>query len=136
MSAKHFFRWRPVSVVLIILTILYIVAICISIKLGGYYSQRGDQHMARFMHWGVFWNTMVAILCFTGRQMMRRQTRVHLAAGAFAVSLALLIVIRTTVSALLHGREAYPFIEGVLIWLPMLYAIIYALLEGKRENID
>src|SRR5258708_1917926 len=134
MSIKHFFRWRPVSVVLIILTILYIVAICISIKLGGYYSQRGDQHMARFMYWGGFWNTIVAILCFTAREMMRRQTRAHLAAGAFAMLLALLIAIRTTVSALLPGREAYPFIEGVLMWLAMLYSIIYAILEGKREE--
>src|SRR5258708_5342829 len=120
MSTKRFFRWRPVSVVLIILTIIYIVAICLSIKMAGYYSQRGDQHMARYMYWGVFWNTIVAILCFTGRQMMGRQTRVHLAAGACALSAALLIVIRTTVAALLHGREAYPLIEGVLIWLPML----------------
>jgi hypothetical protein len=135
MSTKRFFRWQPVSIILIILTILYIVATCLSIKMAGYYSQRGDQRMARFMYWGVFWNVIVATLCFTGRQMMRHQTRVHLLAGAFAMLLALLIVIRATVSALLHGREAYPVIEGILIWLPMLYAIIYGLREGKRENL-
>jgi hypothetical protein len=102
--------------------------------MGGYYSERGDQHMARFMYWGVFWNTIVAILCFTGRQMMGRQTRVHLAAGACALSAALLIVIRITVAALLNGREAYPVIEGGFIWLLMLYSIIYALREGNRKN--
>ena len=65
---------------------------------------------------------------------MRRQSRVHLAGGACAVASALLIVMRVWITGLLHGRNPFPVIEAILTWLPMLYAIIFALRESKREN--
>lgn len=134
MSTRSFFRWRPVSVILILLTILYAVFTPLNLLLGSVASQRGDQQMARIMYWGAFWNAVVAILCFAGRQMMRRQIQGYFAAGACAVAAALFIVMRTWVNGLLHGRNPFPVLEAILTWLPMLYAIIYALRETKHDH--
>ena len=50
------------------------------------------------------------------------------------IAAALFIVMRTWIAGFLHGRNPFPVIEAVLTWLPMLYAIIFALRESKREN--
>jgi hypothetical protein len=63
-----------------------------------------------------------------------RQSRVHFAASACAVAAGLFIVMRTWVAGVFHGQNPFPVLEAVLTWLPMLYAITYALRESKREN--
>ena len=134
MSNRHFFRWKPTVVVLIILTVLYGLFVPLNILLGRAAAQRGDQQVSHVLYWGVFWNAVVAMLCFTGWRLMRRQSRVYLAAGACAIAAALSIVMRTWITGLLHGQNPFPVIEVVLTWLPMLYVIIYALCESKRES--
>jgi len=133
MSTRHFFRWNPTVVILIILTVLYGVVAPLNILLGSAAAQQGDQHVSHIWYWGAFWNAVVAILCFTGWRLMRRQSRVYLVAGACAVAAALFIVMCIWIIGLIHGRNP-SVIEAVLIWLPMLYVIIYALCESKREN--
>ncbi len=134
MSARHFFRWRPVSVILIILAILYGVFTPLNIWLANITPQRGEQQLSHVLYWGAFWNAIVAILCFSGRQLIRRRTRACLALGAGVVATALFIVMRTWLGGLLQGQNPLPLTEVVLIWLPMLYAIVYALRESKRED--
>jgi hypothetical protein len=134
MSTRQFFRWKPTVVVLVILTVLYAVFAPLNIFLGSAAAQRGDQQVSHVLHWGAFWNAVVAILCFTAWRLMRRQRRVYLAAGVCVIAAALFIVMRTWIAGLLHGRNPFPVVEAVLIWLPMLYAIIYALRESKRET--
>src|SRR5262245_56088024 len=134
MSTQNFFRRKPTVVVLIILTVLYGVFAPLNIFLGSVAAQRGDQQVSHVLYWGAFWNAVVAILCFTGWRLMRRQSRVYLAAGACAIAAALFIVMRTWIPGLLHGRNPFPVIEAVLTWLPMLYVIIFALRESRREN--
>ena len=134
MSTRQFFRWKPSVVVLVTLTVLYGVFAPLNIFLGSAVAQRGDQQVSHVLYWGAFWNAVVAILCFAAWRLMRRQRRVHLAAGVCAIAAALFIVMRTWIVGLLHGRNPFPVVEAVLIWLPMLYVIIYALRESKRET--
>ena len=117
MSTRHFFRWKPTVVVLIILIVLYGVFTPLNIFLGSAAAQRGDQHVSHVLRWGAFWNAVVAILCFTGWRLMRRQSRAYLAAGACAIAAALFIVMRTWIAGLIHGRNAFPVIEAALTWL-------------------
>ncbi|MDB6110834.1 MAG: hypothetical protein JWR69_2584 [Pedosphaera sp.] len=133
MSTQSFFRWRPVSVVLILLSIVYAVSIPLNLWLGNVDSQRGNQQLSHVLYWAAFWNAVVAILCFVSQRMMRRQTRTFFLAGGCALSVAFLIVIRTWVAGLRQGRNPFPVMEAVLIWPPFLYAIFYALRESKHE---
>src|SRR6185295_3875113 len=70
---SRFFRWRPVSILLIIFVVLYWVLALLNLWMARTFSHRGEDQMARLMYWGTFWNVMVAVLCSVGRQMMRRQ---------------------------------------------------------------
>jgi hypothetical protein len=133
-STKRFFYWRPASIILIILTVIYMADMLLNLWLGNVFSQRGDQQMSRVIYWGAFENLVVAILCFTSRRMMSRQTRVYFTAGACVLVVAFLIVVLNWLSALLHGRNPYAITEAILILLPMLYAIIYAFMESKRAQ--
>ena len=130
-----FFRGRAASILLITLTVIYGLTAPLNLWLAKVASQRGDLHVTpRTMYWAAFWSAMVAILCFAAWRLMRRQSRMFFAASACAVAAALFIVMRTWVSGLLGGQNPFPVLEAVLTWLPMLYAIIYALRESKREN--
>jgi hypothetical protein len=134
MSTRHFFFWQPASVVLIILTVLYGAFAPLNVWLGSEAAQRGDQQVSHVLYSGAFWNAVVAVLCFTGRRFMARQSRVFFVAGAFALAAALFIVMRTWIVGLLHGRNPFPVIEAVFTWLPMLYAIIYAVRATNSEQ--
>jgi hypothetical protein len=134
MNARGFFRWRAASVILIILAILYAVFTPLNLWLGSVAAQRGDQQASHVLYWGAFWNAIVAILCFAARRMIARQTRVLFLASGCALLGAFLIVIRTWVAGLVHGRNPFPVIEAALIWLPMLYAIVYAFRESKHNH--
>jgi hypothetical protein len=116
------------------LTAIYGVVTPLNLWLGSAASQRADQQLARVFYSGAFWNAVVAILCFSARRLMRRHTKLHLVLGACAVAGALLVVMRVWLSGLLHGRNPFPVIEAVLTWLPMLYAMLYAMGEANREE--
>jgi hypothetical protein len=137
----HLFVWRPVSVILIILTILYGAVACLNLWMGRYFSQHSQQYLSDVSYSGAFWDAVVAVLCFAGRRMIGRQTRVDFLLGACALSGAVLIVIRTLVG---ERRGRFPgqnlpllitLIEAALILLPMLYSITYAVRESKRRNV-
>jgi len=76
-----FFRWRAASIILIILMVIYGLTSPLNIWLGSVASQRGDAQISRVLYWGAFWNAVVAILCFTARRLMQRQTRTFFAAS-------------------------------------------------------
>src|SRR5258708_3116873 len=80
----RFFRLRAASLVLAVLTVMFGVLAPLNLWLGAVSSQRGDQRASHALYSGAFWNAVVAILCFGGRRLMRRQIRVHLVAGACA----------------------------------------------------
>jgi hypothetical protein len=127
MSTQGFFRWRVVAAVLIILTVIH--GLCAPLNLLLAQSTPRPQ----MYYWGAFWNAVVAFLSFAGWRLMQRQSRSYLNAGAFVVTVALLIVIRTWVGGLLYGRNPFPVFEAMVIWVPMLYAIIYAFREAKHR---
>ena len=134
MTIKRFFRWRIVAVILVLLAAIYAVFAPLNVLLARVSAQRGDQQISHALYSGAFWNAVVAVLCFVGWRLMRRQSRVYWAGGACAVAAALLIVMRVWISGLLHGRNPFPVIEAILTWLPMLYVIIFALRESRRGN--
>jgi hypothetical protein len=134
--SSRFFRWRPASIILIIFVVLYWVLALLNLWMARTFSHRGEEQMARLMYWGTFWNVVVAVLCAVGRQMMRRQTRLSLLAGALAVMAALFVVIRTWAAGLLSGHNPLPTIEALLIWMPLTYVIIYAYRESRGTQAN
>jgi hypothetical protein len=130
-----FFRWRVTSIILIVLTIIYGISVPLNFWFAKLATQRGDlQATSREWFWGAVWNIPVVILCFAAWQLMRRRSRTSLVMGAYAVTAALLIVMRTWLAALISGHNPFPDLEAVFTWLPMLYAIIYAHRESKRVD--
>ncbi len=89
MNTRNFVRWRPVSVVLIVLAAIYAGSVPLNLWRSSVASQRGDQKMLHFTAWGAFWNALIAILCCARWRLMRRQRPICLAAGGCAVAVAL-----------------------------------------------
>lgn len=135
MITQRYFRWPIVVVILVVLALIYAMTAPLDVFLAREATQRGDLRMARILYSGAFWNTIVAILCVTAWQFMRRRARVSMVTGAYAVAAALVIVMRTWVIGLFRGQNPFPLIEAVLTWLPMLYVIIFALRESKQESL-
>ena len=52
--SRRFFRWRPASICLIVLAILYWIVALLSLWTGSVLSHRGQQQMAHLMYWGRF----------------------------------------------------------------------------------
>jgi hypothetical protein len=134
MNSRHFFRWKPTAILLVILIVLYGVFVPLNILLGKVAAQRGDEKVAHLLYQAAFWNAIIAILCFVGWRLMRRRSRVYLAAGGCAIAAALFTVMRIWINGLNQGTNPFQVVEVVLIWLPMLYAIIYAFRESKRDK--
>jgi len=132
-QSNSFFRWRPTSIVLIVLVVLYGGFAILNLWMGSVLAQRGDQQTARILRSGAFWNAIVAVLCFVGRRMMGCQTRLRLLAGALAVVAAHLVVMRTWIFGLLNGQNPFPVVEALLIWPLFFYAIFWAYRESKRH---
>ena len=131
--SMRFFRWRPASILLILLAVLYAASVLLNLWLASVHLKRGEQQMSHIMCWGAFWNALVAALCVVGRHLMAFQTRLRLLAGALAVTVALLVVMRASVNGFLGGKNPFLLVEALLIWLPLIYAIIYACRESNRN---
>jgi hypothetical protein len=126
--------WKATSVILIIVALVYWVLALVSVRMALHFSHLGNTAMASFLRWGVFWNTIVAVLCFVGRLLMRRDTRISVLAGNVAVLGALLITVRNWLDASLRGRNPYPAIEILLIWLPLIYVLLYGWCQNKLQK--
>lgn len=116
----HFFRWGAVSVCLYAVALVFGILTPISITLSAHTSVH---------KWAPISNLIVLSICLGGRYLMSRQRSSYLVAGSCAVFVALLIVMRTWLSA-----HPFPWVEASLIGLPMLYAIIYGLRESALKD--
>ncbi len=132
--AKSFLRWQPVAVSLIVLTVIYWGFALLNLPLARVMERQGDTRNAHLLLWGSFWNLIVGGLCLSGRRLMKSASRGGYLAGAVAVGAALLTVMRTWLSALLTGRDPFPFLEALLIWPWLVYALIYALREFQKQG--
>jgi hypothetical protein len=108
----------------------------LNVWLGSVAAQRGQQQVSRVLYSGAFWNAVVAVLCFAGWRFMTSRRHSALLLGACCVVVALLIVMRVWIVGLLHGRNPLSLLEAILTWLPMLYVIVYAIGETKREGVS
>lgn len=131
--SKSFLCWKPASVSLIVLALLYWAVALLNFRLVYMLEQRGDTRNVSFLLWGSFWNLVVGGLCLSGRHLMKADSRRGYAAGALVIAAALLIVMRTWLGGLLTGRNPFPILEALLSWPWLVYAIIYALRETQRE---
>jgi hypothetical protein len=131
---KSFFRWKPVSISLIVLAILYWAVALLNLWLVG--AHQGDTRNLRFLLWGSFWNLVVGSLCLGGRGLMKSGSRIGCAAGALAVSAALLVVMRNWLGGLLTGRSPFPSFEALLVWPWLIYAIVYATVIQKQVGAE
>lgn len=131
---KRFFRWQPASMALIVLGVLYGVVAPLMLWLSRDYSHSGDQHLARLCFWSACWYAVIAVLCIVARQSMRCPTRAHLLIGALVATAALLIVTWSWANSLRRGDHPWPALEPLLIWPPLIYAIIFALRERGKDH--
>jgi hypothetical protein len=131
----RFFSWRPVSISLLVLCILYGFGALLATWLGFRFSQLGQHETSRLDYWGAFWDGLVAILCFSARRTLCRESRAGSLSGAFALTAALFIVTRTFVGQLRRDSNAFFVIEAGLETLPILYCIIYALRKNKGDAL-
>jgi hypothetical protein len=124
--SKSFLRWKPISVSLIVLAVLYwgvaVLNICL-IFLG---NQRSDTRSVKFLLWGSFWNVVIGGLSLAGRLLMKSGSKTGYAASLFVVASALLIIMRTWLGGFFTGRNPFPIIEALLIWPWLIYAMAYA----------
>ena len=124
--SKSFLRWKPVSVSLIGLAVLYCGVAILNVCMVFLGNQRGDTRNARLLLWGSFWNVIISALCLVGRRLMKSRSKTGYAASLLVVGSALLIIMRTWLGGLLTGRNPFPIFEALLIWPWLIYAMAYA----------
>jgi peptidoglycan/LPS O-acetylase OafA/YrhL len=135
MNTKAIFRWRVVSVSLIVLAILYWAVALLNFWLIHVLEQRGDTRNVRFLLMGSFWNFIVGALCLGGRRLLKSSNSGVLIAGALATGVALLIIQRNWLGGLMTGRSGFPVLEAVLIWPWLAYAVAYAVRQIQAGGI-
>ena len=123
---KSFFRWKVVSVSLVVLAVLYWAVALLNLFLVRTLEQQSDTRNVRFLLWGAFWNVVVGSLCFIARRLIKPSNLLSCGVGAFALGTALLIVMRTWLGGLFTGRNPFPVLEALLVWPWLIYAIMYA----------
>jgi hypothetical protein len=134
MSSNSFFRWKPVSLSMIVLAVLYWGVAVLNFWLVHMLEQRGDTRNVRFLLWGSFWNVVVGALCLGGRRVMKSASRRAYLAGALAIGAALLIEQRNWLAGLMTGRSGFPVLQAILIWPWMAYAVAYAVTQIKEHG--
>jgi hypothetical protein len=132
-NTGHFFRRRPAATLLSILTALYAISVPMNLFLSEKLGERGEHELAQYMRYGAFWNAVIVLFGVFALLAMNRQTRKGLFTGASCIAVSLLVILRTWVGGLISGRAPFPVLEACLTWLPLLYAMIYALREGSRH---
>jgi peptidoglycan/LPS O-acetylase OafA/YrhL len=134
MSSKSFFRWKPVSISLIVLAVFYWGVALLNFWLVHMLQQKGDIRNVRFLLWGSFWDVVIGALCLGGRRRMKSPSRQARLAGALAIGLALLIEQCNWLAGLMTGRSGFPVLEALLIWPCMAYAVAYAVTQVQEHG--
>jgi len=80
-------------------------------------------------------NVEIAALCILGWYLMRRRTRATLLAGAVAVAAGLFISLKRWVYWQSAGTDHWPWLEPLLIWPFLLYAIVYGYRESRAHDV-
>jgi len=103
--------------------------------MGRVFAHRGKMTTAHSFYWNWFCDIFVAILLVAGRQAIGRRTRVSLICGGFAVLTAVLLLMNAAAKGVVLGHTKFLALEVLLIWLPMIYAIIYAFRESRSDRV-
>lgn len=113
----------------------YLAGAALNIWLVRVRSLQGEGWNLKTLIWSSFWDASIALLCLTGRSLLKRGTKECLTAGGFLISVALALMLRTWVPDMLTVGGPYVIGEAVLIWPWMLYSIAYAIVQpGKRPT--
>jgi hypothetical protein len=143
--APTFFRPRPASVLLLIVGVVYFVFAAFNLRLASVSSTRAAEYRGQpqfqqqfertsiRLYWGGFWSMLVGGLCICGRAGLKPGAPVGFAASALFVAIAMCITARTWVAALLHGQVHMAWIEPLLVWPCLAYALIYACRASRRD---
>jgi hypothetical protein len=135
--SRSFFRWKLVSISLVVLAGVYWGTALLNLWLVRVLEQRGDTGNIKFLLWGSFWDFVIGILCVAGQRLMRLGSRRGYMAAALTVGMALLIVMRNWLGALLTGRvpsPVLPVLEALLVWSWLIYAVGYAVAAMQKQT--
>ena len=90
---------------------------------------------ARILLRGAAQNFEIAALCILGWYLMRRRTPTTLLAGAVSVGVGLFISLRRWVSWQSAGTDHWPWLEPLLVWPFLVYAIVYGYREYRAHDV-
>lgn len=139
-------RQRLTSALLLIVGVVYLAMAAINLWTAGVTSTRAAgyqrypqyqqqlERTRRILCWGGFWNTIVGGLCVGARAGMKPRAPVAYATCAFMIATAICITARTWVVALLRGGAHMAWIEPMLVWPCLVYALLYAHNRSKRTR--
>jgi hypothetical protein len=139
MTAQSFFRWRPAAIALWIFGVLFGLTGALNVWLatlasaGRIHDARvGDSsRLAHLYFRGAAENVGIAVLCILGWYFMRRRTSPTLLIGALAVGLGLFITLRRWIVWQTAGTNTLPWVEPLLVWPFLAYAIVYAYRQSR-----
>src|SRR5713226_5426532 len=143
MRARSFFRWTPVAIALWLFGVVFGVLGILNIWLATL-ARRGalpdfgtedPSKEGRILLRRAAQNVEIAALCILGWYLMRRRTPTTLLAGAVAVATGLLIDLNRWVFWQLAGSNLWPWLEPLLIWPFLLYAIVYGYRESRGHDV-
>ena len=143
MHARSFFRWTPAAVALWLFGVVFGVIGILNIWLArlaarGALPDFGTEDLskeARIQLLGAAQNVGITALCILGWYLMRRRTPTTLLAGAVAVAAGLFISLNRWVHWQLAGTDQWPWIEPLVIWPFLLYAIVYGYRESRAHDV-
>jgi hypothetical protein len=103
--------------------------------LGSYPRQRLEwERNATTLHWGVFFNLIIAGACLISREALKSHSRTALGTVVLCITTAFCITARTSIIWIIKGEAHYTWIEPIFIWPVMLYALVYAIRQIRRPR--
>ena len=132
-AERSFFRWKVVSISLLILSILYWGAALLNFWIARVMWQREEEAATDFV-WAAVWHSVIALSCFGGRQCIKSSNPQVCGAGALLVAFALLTTFRIWLGAFTLGTNPDSFFEPLFVFPWLVYAIIFAVKKIRMKS--
>ncbi len=141
MHARSLFRWTPAAIALWLFGVVFGVIGILNIWLATLaargalpdFGTEDPSKKARVQLVSAAENVGITALCILGWYWMRRRTPTTLLAGAVSVAVGLFITLNRWVYWQLAGTNQWPWLEPLLVWPFLVYAIVYGYRESRAH---